>query len=174
MYCPHIRNTNGFTRSTALQWWSPFGTGWSTRKHRDPVGPDGTLPRGSFPFPSGKHTKNYGKNSLLISMVIFHMLVITRGYIYIYMFHIDTHTTSGFFTRFHQLQGLTHRQKTIELSHSNPAGFEPPVVRFLRYIPGWWWLEPWNFYDFPFSWEWSPQLTNSYFSEGLKPPTNNH
>ena len=114
------------------------------------------------------------ENSLLISMVIFHMLVITRGYIYIYMFHIDTHTTSGFFTRFHQLQGLTHRQKTIELSHSNPAGFEPPVVRFLRYIPGWWWLEPWNFYDFPFSWEWSPQLTNSYFSEGLKPPTNNH
>jgi hypothetical protein len=53
-----------------------------------------------------------------ISMVIFHMLVITRGYIYIYMFHIDAHTTSGFFTRFHQHQGLTHRQKTIELSHS--------------------------------------------------------
>ena len=36
-------------------------------------------------------------------------------------------------------------------------------------------LEPWNFiqfYDFPFSWEESSQLTN-IFSEGLKPPTSN-
>jgi hypothetical protein len=28
-----------------------------------------------------------------------------------------------------------------------------------------------DFYDFPFSWEYSSQLTNSYFSQGLKPPT---
>jgi hypothetical protein len=29
-----------------------------------------------------------------------------------------------------------------------------------------WWFGTMDFYDFPFSWEYSSQLTNSYFSEG--------
>ena len=121
MYCPHTRNTNGFTWATALPWWSPFGTGWSTGKHRDPMGPDGT--HDCFPFPSGKHTKNYGKTPCYEwenSRNFYGDFPYVSHYqrVYIYMFHIDAHTTSGFFTRFHQHQGLTHRQKTIELSHS--------------------------------------------------------
>ena len=35
----------------------------------------------------------------------------------------------------------------------------------------WIWLVVWNIFYFSIYWEQSSQLTNSYFSEGLKPPT---
>ena len=51
-----------------------------------------------------------------------------------------------------------------------PPGVLPQRNVWGLLISGWWWLEH-EFYEFPFSWEYSSQLTNSYSSEGLKPPT---
>ena len=41
--------------------------------------------------------------------------------------------------------------------------------QMVEHITGWWWLEPWNFDDFPFSWEWNHHpnwLSLHHFSEG--------
>ena len=83
------------------------------------------------------------------------------------------------------LLDLDKKASSVPWISLRPGGFQQPNMEKTRWNVvkhtsqhwwfGWWWLEPWNF-------EWlssiilgmsSSQVTKSYFSEGLKPPTSN-
>ena len=114
--------------------------------------PDGT--HVCFPFPSGRHTKNYGKtpcyeweNSRNFYGDFPYVSHYQRVYIYI---HVPYRCTYHQWV-LHKIPPAPRFDTSPEdhwAKSLDPAGFKPPVVRFLRYIPGWWWLEPWNFMTF--------------------------